>query len=209
MLAMEYGARKRTYIRTLMMLYAVIFVWSAISPKDYAIWFLEILGVLFIISVYVFHNSDIQFTTLTNTWFFIAMSLITIGAHYSFPDVPVFDQFKGWYGVERNNFDKLGHLVQGILPVLIGREILVKKRITRDLFWTNFLAFCVAMSVTAVYELIEWMFIVLLGNNEYTYDVLGTQGYVWDAQSDMLMACLGAILTIVLSHKHFVNLTKD
>ena len=209
MLTMENGMRKRTYIRTLMILYAIIFIWSAISPKDYAIWFLEILGVFFIISVYAFHNKNIQFTSLTNTWFFIAVSLITVGAHYSFPDVPIFDQFKGWYGIERNNYDKLGHLVQGVLPILLSQEVLVKKRVTTNLYWNNFLSFCVAMSVTAVYELIEWLFILLLGNNEYTNDVLGTQGYIWDAQSDMLMACIGAILTIVFTRKHFLNLVKD
>lgn len=208
MLAMEFGIRKKRYIRTLMVLYTIIFIWSAILPKDYAIWFLEILGVLFIISVYAFHNKKIQFTRLTNTWFFIAVSMITVGAHYSFPDVPIFDQFKGWYGIGRNNYDKLGHLVQGVLPVLLSREVLVKKRVTTDLYWNNFLSFCVAMSVTAVYELIEWVFILLLGNNEYTYDVLGTQGYIWDAQTDMLMACIGAILTLVFTRKHFLNLIK-
>jgi putative membrane protein len=189
-----------------MILYSSIFIWSAISPKNYAVWFLEILGVFFLISIYVFYNKDIQFTSLTNTWFFIAMALITIGAHYSFPDVPIFEDLKGWNGMQRNNFDKLGHLVQGVLPVLISREVLFKKGIVKDFYWNSFLAFCVAMSITAGYELVEWLFILVLGDNDYTFDVMGTQGYIWDAQSDMLMASIGAILTILLSRKHFLHI---
>lgn len=207
--ALESVFTKNTYVRILVACYALIFVWSAISPKDYAVWFLEILGVFFLIALYLYHNKQVQFTPLTNTWFFIAMAFITVGAHYSFPDVPLFDQVKGWYGMERNNFDKVGHIVQGILPVLIAREILVKKVFVKEYFWNNVIAFSVAMSVTAIYELIEWSFIVLLGDNDYTFDVMGTQGYIWDAQSDMLMAMIGALLTIALTKKHFLNLIKE
>lgn len=199
---------KKNYLRIFMFLYLVILIWSAIDPMDYAVWFLEILGVIFIISVYFYYNNSIQFSILTSTWFFIAVSLITIGAHFSFPNVPLFDKITAIIGMDRNNFDKLGHIVQGILPVLIGREVLIKKGITRDYFWNNFLAFTIAMSVSAIYELIEWLFIILLGNNEYTYEVLGTQGYIWDAQSDMLMAFIGALLTVLFTRRHFLQLIK-
>ena len=196
------------YTKVLCFLYCAILIWSAISPKDYAIWFLEIFGVVLVVSIYFYFDRLIQFTVVTNVWFFIAISLITVGAHYSFPDVPFFEHNLDWLAVPRNNYDKLGHVVQGVLPVLIAREVLIKKGISRDIYWNSFLAFCVAMSTTAVYELIEWLFIILLGNNEYTYDVLGTQGYVWDAQSDMLMALIGALLAMFLGKKHFSNLLR-
>lgn len=199
---------KETYIKILKVLYIAIFIWSAIAPKDYSIWILEIVGVIITILFYYYFNKSIQFSTTTNTWFFISVCLMTIGAHYSFPDVPIFDQMKGWFGIERNNYDKIGHLVQGILPVLISREVLVKKSITSDIYWNNLISFCVAMTVTAVYELVEWLFIILFGDNNYTYDVLGTQGYIWDAQSDMLFAMIGALLAIFLGHKHLVAIVK-
>jgi len=199
---------KERYLTILKVLYLAVFIWSAIAPKDYSIWFLEIVGVIFIILLYVYFYKSIRFSITTNTWFFIAVCLITIGAHYSFPDVPLFDHLKGCFGMERNNYDKLGHLVQGILPVLISREVLVKKNITKDIYWNNLISFCVAMAVTSVYELIEWLFIVLFGDNNYTSDVLGTQGYIWDAQSDMLFAMIGALLAIFLGHKHLVALRR-
>lgn len=199
---------KKRYIRILTILFIAVFIWSAIKPQDYFVWLLEISGVIFIISVYAFFHKKIQFTKTTSTWFFIAICLITIGAHYSFPNVPFFDNTRGLFGFERNNYDKLGHIVQGILPVLVSREILVKRNIVQDIYWISFLSFCIAIAISGLYELVEWLFIILFGDNNYTFDVLGTQGYVWDAQSDILCALIGAVLTIVLGHKHLLSIVK-
>ena len=194
--------KEKSYPKYLLGLYIVLFLWSGIRPKDYHVWLLEIIGVVILIAVYIFFYKKIRFSGVTNTWFFIAASLITIGAHYSFPNVPIFENFKGMFGVERNDFDKLGHVVQGILPVLIAWEVLVKNRVVQNFYWINFLSLNIALSVSAFYELFEWLFIVVLGDNSYTYDVLGTQGYIWDAQSDMLCALIGAILTIIIGRRH-------
>lgn len=196
---------EKFYHKFLLVLYFALFLWSGTKPKDYHVWLLEIIGVIFLIAVYIFFYKKIKFSVVTNTWFFIAASLITIGAHYSFPNVPVFESFKETFGLERNNFDKLGHVVQGILPVLISWEVLVKNRVVKNFYWLNFLSLNIALSISAFYELFEWLFIVVLGDNNYTYDVLGTQGYVWDAQSDMLCALIGAILTIVIGRRHLLK----
>lgn len=193
---------EKSYSKILLVLYSALFLWSGIQPKDYHVWLLEIVGVIFLITVYILFHKRIRFSNVTNTWFFIAASLITIGAHYSFPNVPVFESFKETFGIERNNFDKLGHVVQGILPVLISWEVLVKNRVVKNFYWINFLSLNIALSISAFYELFEWLFIVVLGDNSYTYDVLGTQGYIWDAQSDMLCALIGAILTIIIGRRH-------
>jgi len=135
--------------------------------------------------------------------------MISVGAHYSFPNVPIFNDIKDLFGMERNNFDKLGHLVQGILPVLIAREVIIKKNIIRNFFWINFFSFCVAITVSGMYEIFEWFFIVVFGDNQYTFDVLGTQGYIWDSQTDMLFALIGAVLTILFGHKHLVSISAS
>lgn len=199
---------KKNYTRILILLFLLIFIWSAIKPKDYYVWLLEILGVVFIVIVYALFSFKIQFTNTTNTWAFIGACLIAVGAHYSFPNVPGFNGIKGVFEMDRNNFDKLGHIVQGILPVLISREVLVKKKIIRDFFWINFFSFCVAITVSALYELVEWLFIIVFGDNRFTFDVLGTQGYIWDAQSDILCALIGAVFTILFGYKHLLSIIK-
>ncbi len=200
---------KKNYTRFLILLFSLVLIWSAIDPKDYSVWLLEISGVIFIVAVYIFFQIKINFSKTTNTWVFIGACLITIGAHYSFPNVPVFNGIDGLFEPNRNNFDKLGHVVQGIIPVLIAREILVKNKVMKDIFWINFLSICVAVTVSALYELIEWLFIIVLGDNRFTSDVLGTQGYFWDAQSDILCALIGAVLTIFLGRKHLLSITEQ
>jgi len=197
------------YLKTLIFLYFLLFIWSGINPHDYSVWALEIFGVFLGILIYALFNRSIQFSNTTNTWFFIGMSLITIGAHYTFPHVPIFDELSDWAGFERNNYDKLGHIVQGILPVLISREVLVKNNVVKKYNWIELISFCAAIAVSGVYELIEWLFIIILGDNGYTSLVLGAQGYVWDSQSDMLCAMIGALLTILLGRKHLYRLLNN
>ena len=172
------------------------------------VWLLEMSGVLFMVLVYSIIHKILNFSKLTNLWFFIGICLITIGAHYSFPNVPLFENTTDLFGENRNNYDKIGHVVQGIVPVLMSWEVLVKYNVLRNTWWISLFSFCVAITVSALYELVEWLFIYVFGNNAYTFDVLGTQGYVWDAQSDMLCAFIGAILTILIGRPHLNKLLK-
>lgn len=199
----------KTFSGVLGVLYGLLLIWSAINPKDYSVWLLEMIGVLFMILVYIGFQPLVNFSRTTNLWFFIGVSLITIGAHYSFPDVPMLEMSFDWFGSGRNNFDKLGHLVQGIVPVLISWDVLVNQNVLRKRIWLNLFAFCVAMTISGVYELVEWFFIVVFGDNAYTFDVLGTQGYFWDSQSDMLCALVGAMLCILLGQRHLRVLLSD
>jgi len=172
-------------------------LWSAINPKDYFLWVLEvapaILGTGLCIAFYRKH----PFTTITYTWCFIAASLMAIGAHYSYSEVPLFNLIQVRFDLDRNNFDKLGHFVQGILPVLISQEVFVRSQVIRSPQWINFLSVCIALSVAAVYELIEWS--AILFSSETSDNFLGMQGYAWDAQSDMLFALAGALLTLLFA----------
>lgn len=104
-------------------------------------------------------------------------------------------------GSERNNYDKLGHLAQGFIPAMIAREILLRNQAVKPGAWCAFLVSCFALALSAFYELIEWWVAAATGTGAEAF--LGTQGYVWDTQSDMLMALIGAIAALlVLSSFH-------
>ena len=122
--------------------------------------------------------------------------VLMVGGHYTYAEVPLFDWFKEWFGFERNNYDKVGHFVQGFVPAMIAREILIRKAIINGRGWMNFfiVSFCLAFS--ALYELIEWAVAELSGESAEAF--LGTQGYVWDTQSDMALALLGAVVALVV-----------
>jgi len=124
-----------------------------------------------------------------------------IGGHYTYAEVPLFDSLKDVFGFTRNNYDKVGHFVQGFVPALIAREIIIRKNVINSAAWRSFfiITFCLAFS--AFYEIIEWWIALL--SEEAAEAFLGTQGYAWDTQSDMGWALLGAVLALVtLGHIH-------
>ena len=97
--------------------------------------------------------------------------------------------------LQRNHYDKLGHLFQGLVPTLVAREVILRVRVLARGGWLNFFLLCFALAVSAFYELIEWWVAVF---SETAADAfLGTQGYVWDTQSDMAMALLGSLMGII------------
>jgi putative membrane protein len=124
-----------------------------------------------------------------------------IGGHYTYAEVPLFETLKPVFGFERNNYDKLGHFVQGFVPAMIARELLIRKSVVTSTAWRNLfiVSFCLAFS--AFYEMIEWWVALVSGEDAVAF--LGTQGYVWDTQSDMALALLGALVAIAtLSRLH-------
>lgn len=124
-----------------------------------------------------------------------------VGGHYTYAEVPLFEDLKELFGFTRNNYDKIGHFAQGFVPALIAREVLIRKNIIPSTGWRNFfiVSFCLALS--AFYELIEWW--VALATGESAEAFLGTQGYLWDTQSDMGLALLGSIAGLIsLSKLH-------
>jgi len=118
--------------------------------------------------------------------------ILMIGGHYTYAEVPLFD---GLFGAERNNYDKLGHFAQGFVPALIAREVLIRKQVVNSTAWRNVFVVCICLAFSAFYELIEWW--VALASGEDAAAFLGTQGYIWDTQSDMALALLGAIVCLM------------
>jgi len=119
-----------------------------------------------------------------------------VGGHYTYAEVPFFD---GLFGAERNNYDKVGHFFQGFVPALIAREVLIRKHVVNGKYWLMVVIISITLAFSAFYELIEWW--VALASGEDAEAFLGTQGYVWDTQSDMGWALFGAIISLTLLAK--------
>lgn len=125
--------------------------------------------------------------------------ILMVGGHYTYAEVPLFDDFKELFGFARNNYDKVGHFAQGLVPALIAREIMIRKAIINGVHWRNFLIICFVLAFSAFYELLEWWVAAASGEDAVAF--LGTQGYVWDTQSDMFLALIGATVGLVLLSK--------
>ena len=130
-----------------------------------------------------------------------------VGGHYTYAEVPLFEPINVLFGLERNNYDKVGHLAQGFVPAIIAREILIRKNAVNGKAWLNFYIICICLAFSAFYELIEWW--VAIASGESAEAFLGTQGYIWDTQSDMAFALLGTIMALLLLSKfHDAQLKK-
>ena len=173
-----------------------VLVWSGIGPKDRMTWWLEVAPAFLGLGVLFFTRRNFRFTPLLQWLIALHMILLAVGGHYTYAEVP----FGRWVGevlhLGRNHYDRLGHFAQGFVPALIGREIIIRRRIISSRGWTGFFVVCVAMAISAVYELLEWIAAAIYGQNADAF--LGGQGDVWDTQKDMACALVGAICAVVL-----------
>ena len=180
----------------LLILYAAALLWSAIQPKEYFTWFLEVFPTLIGFVVLVFTYKRFPLTNLVYTLILIHSCILFIGGHYTYAEVPLFDWIRDTFHQSRNNYDKVGHFAQGFIPAIIAREIFIRKNVITSRRWMNFLIVAVCLAFSAVYEFIEWF--VAVNTGEAADAFLGTQGYVWDTQSDMLFATIGAMAALLL-----------
>ncbi len=188
-------------------LFTAVLVWSGVAPKDRFTWFLEVIPALVGVLVLITTYPSFRLSTMLYWLILLHCIVLMVGGHYTYAEVPLFDTLKEWLGSERNNYDKVGHFVQGFVPAMIAREILIRRAVVRGRGWLHFLVICFCLALSAFYELIEWW--VALATGEGAEAFLGTQGYVWDTQSDMGLALLGAIAAIVvLGRVHDAQLRK-
>lgn len=180
-------------------IYLTALAWSAYMPKDYFTWFLEVVPSLIGVCVLGLTFKKFPLTPLLYVLILIHSIILMIGGHYTYAEVPIPEIFSGWFEDGRNNFDKLGHLAQGFVPAIIAREILIRKQVMHTTKWLNVVVVSFCLSFSALYELLEWLVAELTGENAEAF--LGTQGYVWDTQTDMLMALVGAILSLITLSK--------
>jgi len=176
-----------------------VLVWSAITPADRLTWWMEVIPALLGLVILIMTRQRFPLTGLVYTLILIHAIILMIGGHYTYAEVPIGDWLRDLSGGERNNYDKLGHLAQGFIPVMIAREILIRNKVVAVKGWLTFLLLCIVLAFSAFYELIEWWAAVI--SSEAAESFLGTQGYIWDTQSDMLWALCGAILALLLLSK--------
>ncbi len=174
-------------------------VWSGIEPKDFLTWVLEVLPAVVGFAVLVATRRRFPLTSLAYLLILAHCIVLMVGGHYTYAEVPLFDWIRDGFGLERNNYDKLGHFMQGFVPAIVAREILVRNAIIAGKGWMSFIIVCICLAISAFYELIEWWVAIL--SDEAAEAFLGTQGYVWDTQSDMMYALVGAIAALVLLSK--------
>ena len=180
-------------------IYFIVLIWSGIQPKDYFTWFLEVVPALLgLIAVSVTYR-NFRLTKLSYTLILIHCIILMIGGHYTYAEVPFFDWVRDYFELSRNNYDKVGHLAQGFIPAIIAREIIIRKSIINGNTWRNFIIVCICLALSAFYELIEWWVAIFTGESADAF--LGTQGYVWDTQSDMALALMGSVLALALLSK--------
>ena len=174
----------------------VVMVWSWIAPFDRPTWWLEAIPVIIALPLLFFTRSGFPLTRLSYYLIFIHSVILVVGAHYTYARVPLGFWMQDWFDFTRNNYDRIGHIAQGFIPAILAREILWRKQVISNKKWLFFLVtfFCLAFS--AFYELLEWWTAIIAGDGSVEF--LGTQGDIWDAQWDMLLALMGAMLSQLL-----------
>ncbi len=170
--------------------------WSAIDPKERITWWLEVLPALIGLFLLITTYKKFPLTPMVYLLILVHCIILMIGGHYTYAEVPLFDTIGEWLGHNRNNYDKVGHFAQGFVPVMIAREILIRRNIVNGKHWLHFLSVCFVLAFSAFYELIEWWVALLGGGSAEAF--LGTQGYVWDTQSDMAWALFGGVIALLL-----------
>jgi putative membrane protein len=188
-------------------IYFLVLIWSGINPKDYFTWFLEVFPALIGLFIMAVTYNKFRLTPLTYILILIHCIILMVGGHYTYAEVPLFNWIRDTFDMTRNNYDKIGHLAQGFIPAVIAREILLRLEIVIKKGWLSFIIICICMAISAFYELVEWWAALLSGQAAESF--LGTQGYIWDTQSDMALALLGAILSLLLLSKIHDTQIKD
>jgi putative membrane protein len=172
-------------------------IWSAINPKDQFTWFLEVVPALIGFVLIAFTYKKFPLTSMLYILILMHMIILMVGGHYTYAEVPLFDWIRDILHQSRNNYDKVGHFAQGFIPAILARELLIRKEIVKgSKISLNYIILSIVLAFSAFYELIEWW--VALATGEDAEAFLGTQGYVWDTQSDMMYALIGAVAALLL-----------
>lgn len=183
----------------LLAIVVAVILWSAWRPYDRLTWWLEaspgLAGLIILLVTY----RRFRFTTLCYTLIAFHICLLCVGGHYTYARVPLFNWLQPIFGWHRNEYDRLGHLMQGFVPAVIAREVLIRFEVLKRQKWLPFLVVSICLAISAFYELIEWW--TALASGAAAIDFLGTQGDVWDTQSDMFCAFIGVLCALLFLSK--------
>lgn len=183
-------------LRTGALLLALFLVYTGVHAAEKVTWLMEVTPVIIIVPLLLFTAHRYPLTPLLYALIFCHAIILMVGGQYTYAKVPIGFDVQQWFNLSRNPYDKLGHFFQGLVPALAAREILLRGSIVKGSKMLAFLVCCVALAISATYELIEWWAALAMGQG--ADDFLGTQGDPWDTQSDMFCALLGALTTVLL-----------
>ncbi|MGH3712067.1 MAG: DUF2238 domain-containing protein [Micromonosporaceae bacterium] len=176
-------------------------VWSGVGPVDRGTWFMEIIWILVGLPLVLLLWRRFPFTRLLCWLLAIHALVLAYGGHYTYAETPLGDWVRDWLDLERNNYDRPGHFVQGFVPAILAREILIRRGVLKPGGWLFALVTSVCLAFSAFFEMIEWWTALIMGGAADAF--LATQGDVWDTQWDMFCALLGAVLAqLLLSRWH-------
>ena len=167
---------------------------SGLRPYDRVTWAMEVAPVVIALPILFATRRNLPLTTLLYVLIFMHALVLILGGAYTYARVPLGGWVQQAFDLARNPYDKLGHFMQGFVPVMVAREILIRGEYARGRRMVAFLCVCIALAISAVYELVEWWAAVALGQGAEEF--LGTQGDPWDTQSDMFCAGLGAVFAL-------------
>ncbi len=168
---------------------------TGIATNDRGTWMMEVTPVVIALPILWISYRRFPLTPLLYFLIFIHAVVLIMGGYYTYAKVPFGFWLEHIFSLSRNPYDKIGHFLQGFVPALLAREIFIRGSFVRGKKMTQFLSVCLAMTISACYELIEWAAAVGLGQGAEQF--LGTQGDSWDTQSDMLMALIGAVVALI------------
>jgi putative membrane protein len=184
----------------LLIIVMAFFIWSGIDVQDTRLtWFLEVLPFIIVFPILVLTYKRFPLSNLTYALIAVHAVILMYGGHYSYAKVPLGFWMNDWFGWTRNNYDKIGHLMQGFGPAIYTREILWRTSPLRPGKWLTFIAVCVPLAFSALYEIIEWAMSAIYETDAEAF--LGTQGYIWDTQTDMFFCLIGSVLALITLQK--------
>jgi putative membrane protein len=169
---------------------------SGAHPYDRTTWVLEVFPIIIALPILWVTYRHFPLTTLVYGLIFLHACVLMVGGAYTYARVPFGFEIAEWLNLSRNPYDKIGHFFQGFVPALIAREILIRGQYVSGKKMLVFIVICITLAISATYELIEWISAIILGQGADEF--LGTQGDVWDTQSDMLLALIGAVTALAL-----------
>ncbi len=181
---------------TLLVVTAIALVISGIGPRERGTWVLEVAPVLIAVSILLYTWKPFRLTRLAYWLIFLHALVLMLGGHYTYAHVPLGFWLQELLDFARNPYDRIGHFMQGFVPAIVIREILLRRSPLRPGKWVFFLVCCVALALSAVYEFVEWWAALILGQGAMEF--LGTQGDPWDTQWDMFLCLIGAIVSLLL-----------
>ncbi len=187
------------FIYLLLFVFFSTFLWSIIEPKESFTCFLEIFPALLGVLILALTYKKFRFTNFTYFMILLHCIILFIGGHYTYAEVPLFDTIREIFHQTRNNYDKVGHFAQGLIPALIIRELFIRKKVISNKSFFNFIIVSICLAISAAYEWIEWGVSIATGDQGDSF--LGTQGDIWDTQSDMLFAAMGACIGLLVFSK--------